>query len=197
MANNCWNWVCINGDKKTLDKIEKKFKKYDNTNWFVEFGDKVLETRSRKSYENQDFDFYYKYGTKWWDFELQRDSDTKLYITGDTAWSPPQKLLILMSKKYKLKIYHEFDEPGCDFAGKWKYTNGVESGKNTTYQYGRWADDYTSWIDEIFEYMDDDGSEDFEEFKKNYICSSILDAMTSIQLKELKDEYSKVKGVSV
>ena len=42
MANNCYNWVSFTGDKKTLDILENKFSKYDQTKYFTEFGDVVL-----------------------------------------------------------------------------------------------------------------------------------------------------------
>ena len=37
MANNCYNWVQITGNKQVLDKLERKFKKYDTTKYFTEF----------------------------------------------------------------------------------------------------------------------------------------------------------------
>jgi len=45
MANNCWNYVTISGDKNVLDKIQEKFSKYDDFNYFTEFGDSVLNKK--------------------------------------------------------------------------------------------------------------------------------------------------------
>ena len=42
MANYCWNYVVFNGKATQIKKLRNKFKQYDKTNWFVEFGDYVL-----------------------------------------------------------------------------------------------------------------------------------------------------------
>lgn len=122
MANNCWNYVSITGDKQVINSIQKHFKNYENTRYFTEFGDAFFN--KKRDYEGQSFDFYYEYGTKWWQFEWNRDSDTELVIQGDSAWSPPLELLKRISKKYSCKVYAEYQEYGMDFAGRVTYKNG-------------------------------------------------------------------------
>jgi len=124
MANNCWNYVAITGDKKRINTIQKHFKNYDNTKWFTEFGDAFFN--KKRNYEGQEFDFYYEYGTKWWDFDWNRESDTELIVQGDTAWSPPLKLLKDISKKFNVKVYAEWQEYGMDFAGRATWNKGLE-----------------------------------------------------------------------
>lgn len=122
MANYCYNYVRITGDEKTLDLLQEKFKNYSNTNYFTEFGDTFFDIK--RDYKSENFAFYYKYGTKWWDFQMQRDEATELIITGDSAWSPPINLIQKISETYNVEIYSEWDEPGMDFAGKVTYING-------------------------------------------------------------------------
>ena len=47
MANNCWNYVSITGDKKIINTIQKHFKNYENTKWFTEFGDAFALLKDR------------------------------------------------------------------------------------------------------------------------------------------------------
>ena len=73
MANNCWNYVVFNGDATALKKLRNKFKEYNKTNYFVEFGDFVLDKgkigATQEELEKKYKDFYY-YGTRCWEFEF-------------------------------------------------------------------------------------------------------------------------------
>jgi len=122
MANNCWNYVAITGDKRVVDTLQKHFENYENTKYFTEFADAFFN--KKRDYKEQPFDFYYEYGTKWWDFEWDRHSETELVIQGDSAWSPPLELLKRISKKYSCKVYAEYQEYGNDFAGRVTYKHG-------------------------------------------------------------------------
>ena len=191
MANNCWNWVSFTGDVKKLNKLETKFKKYDNTSYFTEFGDIVLEKKPRNCKE-QPFDFYYQYGTKWWEFDIQRDDDDCLVIMGDSAWSPPLKLIQKISKKYKLWVHLEFEEGGCDFAGKYEYKNGEIISKNDmTYQEYRYIDNSDGFWCDIEDYITE--SESWEELLEN-IDKEVLKIMTEEDKKHLKHEYNAATG---
>ena len=191
MANNCWNWVRITGCKSSLDRIESKFKKYDSTNWFTEFGDIVLEKKTRE-YKNQPFEFYYQYGTKWWDIDMVRSSDEDLIISGDTAWSPPLKLMKRVSRRYRVEVLHEFEEAGCDFAGVHTYKNGeVIDQKDYTYDEYRYIDNYESWWDDMIDRINDYSSDSWEEFVEDFIDESVLNIISSEDLQELKDEFNK------
>ena len=98
MANYCYNSVQIFGKEKTLKKLQDKFNYYEKTNYFVEFGDYVLDKKFNPEDEKRD---YYEYGTRWWEFETDLDSknfnendDCTLNISGDSAWSPPVELIM-------------------------------------------------------------------------------------------------------
>lgn len=195
MANNCWNWVSFTGDKKTLNKLENKFKKYDKTSWFTQFGDIVLDKKKRE-YEGQHFDFYYQYGTKWWEFDIQRDDDDCLVIMGDSAWSPPLELTLKISKKYKLWVHHEFEEGGCDFAGKHEYKNGeIITKDDMTYQEYRYLENPDGFWDDVQMYIDDTDS--WEEFIENIDKEVITIMKKENTLKHLKNEYKKATEKSV
>lgn len=119
MANYCWNSVNITGNKETLDILESIFEKYKEVETFNEFGELFLKESAPRT------DDYSYYGTKWWDFDIERHEDTSLSINGDSAWSPPITLLELISKKYKVAIEGDYNESGCDFAGEYKIVDGV------------------------------------------------------------------------
>lgn len=140
MANNCWNWVHITGPKETLDIIEERFEKYNN--WegtFTEFSRMVLgldpEVVPEHETLNDSFSRMYTYGTKWWDFEIDRDDDW-LELRGDSAWSPPLYLLARISEVFNVKVEAEYEEPGMDFAGFFTAENGqYEDREMTCFEY--------------------------------------------------------------
>lgn len=139
MANYCWNWACIEGSKETLDIIEERFKKYDEMKkfTFTDFGNMVLgvecEAEIADETIDQMFGRIYTYGTKWWDFTLDRQSPDVLCITGDSAWSPPLNLLTMMTKVFDIKIDGEYSESGCDFGGFYSIKDGVCDDREMTY----------------------------------------------------------------
>jgi len=193
MANNCWNWVSITGCKSSLDRIESKFKKYDQTDYFTEFGDIVLEKKTRQ-YKEQPFEFYYYYGTKWWDIDMDRNSDECLVISGDTAWSPPLELMKRVSRRYQVEVLHEFEEPGCDFAGVHTYKNGeVIDRKDYTYDEYRYIDNYESWWDDMIDRINDNPYDTWEEFVEDFIDDSVLNIISSKDLQKLKDVFNEKK----
>ena len=194
MANNCYNWVSFTGEKKTLDILENKFSKYDKTKYFTEFGDIVLNKKPRE-YENQHFDFYYQYGTKWWDLDIDRDSDTSLFISCDTAWSPPLELTKRISGRYKLEVQHEFEESGNDFAGIHIYKDGnVVDQKDMTYQMFRYMENPDGFWDDVNMHIE--CTESWAEFIQ-YIDKEILKIMSVKDLKQLKYEYKQATGKPV
>lgn len=194
MANNCWNWVSFNGNEKKLDTLEKLFKTYDKTNYFTEFGDIVLGKKPR-DYKSQHFDFYYTYGTKWWDFDIQRDDDNCLVIMGDSAWSPPLELTKRISSAYKLEVHHEFEEAGNDFAGKHVYKNGnVLEQEDMTYQMYQFKENREVFWDDVNSHIE--CTDSWEEFIQ-YIDREVLKIMSVKDLKNLKYEYKQATGKAV
>ena len=116
MANNCYNWVIIRGEKDTLDLLQTKFETYkSHEGTFSDWCDTFFTDERKK--KDDIFDEIYDYGTKWWDFEVERRQDDDLLINGDSAWSPPQEFLRRLSEEYAVLIRGEYEEAGCDFGG--------------------------------------------------------------------------------
>lgn len=125
MPNYCYNHASIELDPESKDgkNLIDFFKSYKDFEYISDWGDSFLE--SDKPYDgNVDFDRIYKYGTKWWDFEIEK-SPNEITIFGDSAWSPPIDLLKGISEKLKCSIHLEFSEPGMDFAGIYDIENGI------------------------------------------------------------------------
>lgn len=177
MANNCYNWVEFTGSKDALQKLKDKFKNYEKFDYFTDWGNHILDIEKDTSERN--FDWYYKYGTKWWDMYMERDEDEYLTISGDTAWSPPERLIEKICKHYGLECRIEFEESGNDFGG---YATFDSEGKKEDYtvSYRQWIYEQDSdfAMDQIIEdiehcdYTIEDFEDDFkymEEEDVNYI----------------------------
>tara|TARA_R110002020_G_scaffold474126_2_gene704699 strand:- start:31 stop:666 length:636 start_codon:yes stop_codon:yes gene_type:complete len=167
MPNYCWNHVTIKGNTKQINKIYKKLRKYKDCNYFTAFGDFVLDKgkidddyEAIKDRYGDNFDTIYVYGTKWWDFEengimekLSHVKDSVITVSGDSAWSPPVKLIKEICKYYKVSATMEYEEPGCDFGGE---TIIDEQGitEENDYEYGEWKyrQDHVDYIYEELRY---------------------------------------------
>ena len=123
MANYCYNYAVLSGDKAALDEIQERFSKYNDFNYFTEFGDYVLKKKMEDDYKSMTHDKAYIYGTKWWEFEMER-TDVTLTISGDSAWSPPLRLLHLISSEYGVNIEGEYNECGVGFGGFFTIEDG-------------------------------------------------------------------------
>ena len=162
MANNCWNYVVFNGDATQIKKVRSKFKEYDKTNYFTEFGDFVLDIGkigdTTEVFEKRHEDAYYAYGTKWWEFDLEdhEEGSEEFTIAGDSAWSPPVNLVEQICIHYNLNAEMEYEESGCDFAGIVEFNEkGIIDHKEMTYHEGRYADDINSWMDNLYYNFED------------------------------------------
>lgn len=162
MANNCWNWVEITGPKETLDIIEERFKKYHEMKdfTFTDFGNMVLGVECDANIADETIDQMfgriYTYGTKWWDFTLDRQSPDTLCISGDSAWSPPLQLLAMMTKVFDVKIEGEYSESGCNFGGFYTIENGVCDDNEMTYFEYELASDRENALNRLIEDMNED-----------------------------------------
>ena len=163
MANTCWNHVVFNGDTTQLKKLKNKFKEYDKTNYFTEFGDFVLdkgkvgdslEVLEERHVNIERYQMCYTYGTKWWEFCLKSynyDDADDFTIAGDSAWSPPISLVEQICIYYNLTANMEYDECGCDFAGIVEFNEkGIVDHKEMTYHESRYVDDVGSWMENLY-----------------------------------------------
>ena len=145
MANNCWNYVVFNGDATQIKKVRSKFKEYDKTNYFTEFGDFVLDKGkigdTVEILEKRHKDSFYTYGTKWWEFDLDdhEEGAEDFTIAGDSAWSPPISLVERICMVYNLTAQMEYEENGMNFAGFVEFDNlGITTNREMS------ADEYAS-----------------------------------------------------
>ena len=163
MANNCWNHVVFNGDTTQLKKLQEKFQSYGKAEYFTEFGDFVLDIGkigdTTEVFEKRHEDAYYAYGTKWWEFDLEdhEDGAEEFTIAGDSAWSPPVNLVQQICIHYNLNAEMEYEESGCDFAGIVEFNEkGIIDHKEMTYHEGRYVDDVSSWMDNLYYNFEDE-----------------------------------------
>ena len=163
MANYCWNYVVFNGKATQIKKLRKKFKQYDKTNWFVEFGDYVLNQgklgATKEEIEKKHKDFYY-YGTRYWEFDLRDypDDDRNTFtVAGDSAWSPPIELIRQICIFYGLSAQMDYEECTEDFAGIVKFDKaGIKEHQEMTYHEYRYNDDILSWKDNLYYNFEDE-----------------------------------------
>ena len=146
-----------------LKKLRNKFKQYDKTNWFVEFGDYVLNKGklgvTKEEIEKKHKDFYY-YGTRYWEFDLRDypDDDRNTFtVAGDSAWSPPIELIRQICIFYGLSAEMDYEECSEDFAGIVKFDKaGIKEHQEMTYHEYRYHDDIISWRDNLYYNFEDE-----------------------------------------
>ena len=82
----------------------------------------------------------YAYGTKWWDFELRLEHDD-LIVSGDSAWSPPLRLITEITKVFDVEAHGNYYECGMDFAGDYSAHDGVlDDNEMTCFEYDLLSD---------------------------------------------------------
>lgn len=108
MANNCYNFIEITGDKAQLEEFGK---------------DLVLDPKSGCDSGTDIYaNLYHKYGkgendARWFDMNVDLRED-EIYISGDSAWCPSLEFFTNISAKFpKLFIKYSYEEMGCDFSG--------------------------------------------------------------------------------
>lgn len=162
MANYCNNWISFEGKKNSLDKLVKKLKTYDKSKYFTEWCEYVIGKGKldggegfQKKY-GTDFNVYYMYGTKWFDFNIEGEG-THLRVYGDSAWSPPIKFVEEVCKKFQLKAEMEYEECGNDFAGRTTFDEtGILKEEDYTYDEWRYRESHESWYDDVYYRFADD-----------------------------------------
>ena len=121
MANYCNNNVTFTGKKEDIETLYERFSKYDECDYFTHFAEMILG--KPLSEVDECFDAY-KYGTKWWDFEL-RLGEGEMTVSGDSAWSPPLRLIAEITKVFDVEAYGDYYECGMGFAGDFSAHDGV------------------------------------------------------------------------
>ena len=211
MPNHCWNHVTIEGNTKQIDKIYKKLRKYKDCNYFTAFGDFVLDKgkidddyEAIKDRYGDNFDTIYVYGTKWWDIndcggieKLSHVKDSVITVSGDSAWSPPVKLIEEICKYYKVSATMEYEEPGCDFGGE-TFIDETGIVKDNCYEYGEWKyrQDHVDYIYEELRYnyerRIDELDEDIQQGRFHFMNKERLQQLKNI-VKEDAEELEKTE----
>ena len=188
MSNYCWNAVTIEGDKETLDKLEAIFNKYEDTDYFADFGNLFFENSD--SFDPVEQGNYEHYGTRWWDFTVDRQEDTVLQVNGDSAWSPVTPLMLMISEEYQVKCTISFSESGCDFAGVHIYDKGnVEQQHDTSYaQHIYNQEDGVNSL--INDYLYEEKRYEHYENADNFVTDLGVDGVTSEDM-EILDQLFK------
>jgi hypothetical protein len=189
MPNYCHNRVSIRGEKDILNELQNKFNTYrTNEGTFSDWCDTFFTDRRDKK-ENF-FDEIYDYGTKWWDFEIDRLSDTTMLVIGSSAWSPPTEFLRKLSEQYAVEIRGEYEEPGDDFGGYAMFTGGVED--DNCFSYREWV--YMNGKELFFADLEMEAQwyETFEDFK-DAVLDTFENKLTPRQIDEVREEFNRYK----
>ena len=89
MANHCYNFISLSGDKELLEELWEGIKEAEaapNDQYFYQFCDRVVKANPSVKKD------YLFYGTKWFEYEIDHDGDT-MCMQGDSAWGPPQRFI--------------------------------------------------------------------------------------------------------
>jgi len=189
MANHCWNHARITGAKDSLDRIEKAISKAkgEESLWFDTF---------KKVFDGINIEFsndtYEEFGSKWFDCNIERESEHDLVISGDSAWSPVSPLFLKLSKCFNVSIESDYEESGCDFGGWFECSNGLVT-----------RDEHTTWLlfcdmndpgrafEIIMDNIKDEVYDSYEEWLEEE-DDAVVERLTDSQKKQIKDEFKRM-----
>lgn len=175
MANYCFNNITFYGEKENLNKLKKALSTYPKCEYFTLW---VREETGQPIPEEGEIN-YYEFGTKWFEFEITQEDDATVYVSGDSAWSPPVGMVEAFCKAFQLSAEIEYEEPGMDFAGKvYVDENGERIEEfQTTYLLWRYQEDKVWLLESLVD--------DFE-------CGNFTDMEDFIEhIKELPEDFKK------
>jgi hypothetical protein len=196
MANHCYNEIILEGNKESIKELKDRLTDtYDKFNYLNGWCDYVLKVRDDFDYNfDEDKRDHYFYGSRWFEFEVEGDSNT-IELRGDSAWSQMEKFTEELCKVYNLIGSIEYSESGCDFAGITEFdSNGETSRQEFTYSEYEykyldkycWVENQTEWL----RYESEETINDFIKEASNYASeediNKILDSLS---------EPNNLKGV--
>ena len=94
MANHCYNWASLEGSKEMLDLLETRLTeatKDTNHLWWETFI-QVVDMPIKEE------DTYDCFGSRWFRAYWERQGDTTLMLSGDSAWSPVSEFFRKLSE---------------------------------------------------------------------------------------------------
>lgn len=117
MANNCYNYIQITGEKTEIREFSEMLQP-----------DTTKGQTNIDIYENLCTTFgKYESDSRWFGMDKHElhDDQNEIIISGDSAWVPCLELFTRISKRFtSFQIRYEYDEAGCDFAGYANITDG-------------------------------------------------------------------------
>jgi len=179
MANHCYNFIVITGSKDNVSKLKETL--YP-----------VLEKEGlwHNTYPKSlgiDVPEGYDYSSKWCDLYINDDDDTKIVLSGDSAWGPPIGYLVLMSSTFGVKVEAKYEESGLDFGGMLIVKDGnIVTDDTDTYWRYRYKDDSYGVIESIAETILCD-YKSFNEFAESH--RDLMEIMTDDDKQELIDLF--------
>jgi hypothetical protein len=182
MANNCSNYILITGSSENVAKavafwVKELKDEYDKINYLTDLSIFTPEEKEKK-------DVYESCGTKWIDTGwIDEDITESTSITCDTAWSPCNPLLKRIAETFDVKCENEYNEPGCDFGGKYECTKDSES------------DDCMSYLKYVGKYEGDRLGFELDYFvEDDNLTKDILDEVKEFLTDDEYNEYlTKIK----
>ena len=190
MANNCYNFISLEGDNKSIKELaERLTDTYDKFEYLNGWCDYVLKIRDDFNYiKEEDKRDHYYYGSRWFDFDISVDDDC-ITIQGDSAWSPMEKFTEDLCEVYNLSGRIEYEEVGFDFGGYASYVGEeeVDSG-HFTYMEWKYIEDRDYWLQEMLFKIEslDDEEDILNEFKETSKYASKKDLDKLIFFSNLK-----------
>lgn len=189
MANHCWNWASIEGSKENLDRFEAALisAKGDTGHlWYESYFTALSSPLPSKT-----GDAYADFGTRWFDAEFERVSETSANLSGSSAWSPPLEFFRRVSEVYDLSVTAEYEESGCDFGGFYECTNGeVHRDDCYTYWQYRFVADRHHAVDSLCEDIRSNCFESLEDLQST--MGDTFDSLSKTEIEEINEAFESV-----
>jgi hypothetical protein len=199
MPNWCNNFITITGDEKQIRLLTRVLNSIENkndSNLFMTLvgtsPDVSMEEYNNGAWYNTNID---EWGTKW-DVSYNEANiecgTTCITMQMSTAWSPPIGFGSTLSKRYNVKVELQYEEPGCDFAGKTTCRpDGTMDEEDYAYLEGMYRLDNECFWHEIISSiefkLDDDKT--YDEFLADYDLSFV----SNKDLNRVKDLFHQQK----
>lgn len=199
MPNWCNNFIEIQGDKKTIQKLTRiiessKIPSDDNRGIFSA----LIGTKPFVTAEDYDKGGWYDANNSWfgtkWDISYDECNytfeDKSISFSCETAWSPPVQFLATLCKMYKVSAEIRYEEGGMDFAGRTSLDDegNIVEEEDYTYNEGVYVlDNEVFWmnLENDFDYHADENTSP-DDFVSNYDYVTDED---KVEIKKLYEEY--------
>lgn len=173
MANSCYNYINITGNKKELKSFKKIIKSnLKGTDIYLFLCEKFGKTETDGRWFDMDFNF----------------EDEEVFIYGDSAWSPCLGLFTSISEKYpSFEINYQYEEGGSDFAGTAEISKGQCIDNCMSFWEGKAHNDYQTAFADAWEEINSLCELTEEEF----LNSSLYIAFKKEEQKQLLEQFKQ------